>query len=387
MEERHREILNRLARHEGWPAVSIYLPVHRAGTDTQQDPIRLKNLLAQADSLLVERGMRSPDAEAFLGKAWELQRDPAFWREGFDGLALFIGEGIFEVFRTSRTLPERLRVASRFLLRPLMPALDPGLRFYVLALSQKRVRLFEGTAEEVRELDPAGVPQGLAEALKYDDYEKQVQFHSRTPAGAAGRGRRSAVFHGHGGIGEHLKDDLFRYFRMVDAGLKELVPADVPLLLAGVDYLLPIYREANTHPRLLDEAITGNPDEVPPHEIHAEALALLEPHLNAGVYRAVEAFTEGRGSDAATGDLRRIVPAAIEGRIDTLIVGDEDTAWGMYDSAAGHMTLRSHPDNGDIDLLDHAAVATLLHGGTVHVLPAERVRQETGSDAAALLRY
>lgn len=387
MDERHHEALNLLARHDAWPAVSVYLPVHRAGADRQQDPIRLKNLLVQAGGLLTDRGMRSPDVEEFLGRAWELQRDPAFWREGFDGLALFIGESTFEVFRTSRGLPERLRVASRFLVRPLIPALDPGMSFYVLALSQKRVRLFEGTAEEVRELDPTGVPQGLAEALKYDDYEKQVQFHSRTPAGAAGRGKRSAVFHGHGGIGEHLKDDLFRYFRMVDAGLNELVPSDVPLLLAGVDYLLPVYREANTHARLLAEEITGNPDEMPPHGIHAEALALLEPHFSAELHHAVEAFSEGRGGDAATGDLRRIVPAALEGRIDTLIVGDEDTAWGMYDAAGDHMTLRSHPDSGDIDLLDHAATATLLNGGTVHVLPAERAREATGTDAAALLRY
>lgn len=387
MDERDRETLTRLAKHDVWPAISVYLPVHRAGAQTQQDPIRLKNLLVEATEALVSGGMRKPDADTLLDGAWRLQRDPAFWREGFDGLALFIGPGVFETVRTSRRLPERLRVGSRFLVRPLMPALEPELRFYVLALSKKHVRLLEGTAEEVHELDPSGIPQGLADALKYDDYETQVQFHSRTPAAAAGRGRRSAVFHGHGGTGETLKEDLFRYFRLVDTGLKELLDPDVPLLLAGVDYLLPIYREASTHARLLDEAIRGNPDEQPAREIHAEALELLEPHLQRDLDLAVEAYAEGRSTDTASGDLRRIVPAAVEGRIDTLIVSDADTAWGSYDSAAGHMTVRSEPDNGDIDLLDHAAAATLLHGGTVHVLSAEEVRAATGSDAAAVFRY
>ncbi|MBE0417145.1 MAG: hypothetical protein IBX63_05225 [Coriobacteriia bacterium] len=387
MDARDRETLSRLARHDGWPAVSIYLPVHRTGPETQQDPIRLKNLLAKAGDTLVSNGMRSPNAEEFLGEAWKLQRDPAFWREGFDGLALFIGEGTFEVIRTSRQLPERLRVDTRFLLRPLMPALSPDLKFYVLALSKKRVRLLEGTAEAVREVDPTGIPQGLADALKYDDYENQVQFHSRTPAAAAGIGRRSAVFHGHGGIGDTEKTDLFHYFRLVDAGLKELVSPDVPLVLAGVDYLFPIYREANTYARLLPEGIAGNPDEQPAREIHAEALSLLEPYLQADVQRAMDAYTEGRGGDTSSADLRLIVPAAVEGRIDTLIVSDEDTAWGSYDSSADSMTLRSEPHNGDIDLLDHAAAATLLHGGTVHVLPAEKVREATGAAAAAVFRY
>ena len=387
MDERDREKLNRLARHDGWPAVSVYMPMHRAGPETQQDPIRLKNLLTGADESLVSGGMRSPDAEKFLADAWKLQQDPTSWRGGAEGLALFIGPETFEVLRTSRPLPERLRVGTRFLLRPLMPALAPALRFFVLAFSQNKVRLLEGTAEEVRELEPEGIPQGLADALKYDDYEAQVQFHSRTPAAAAGAGRRAAIFHGHGGTGETAIDDLFRYFRLVDTGLKELVPPDVPLVLAGVDFLFPIYRDANTHPRLVPQGIPGNPDEQPAREIHAEALKLLEPHLSADLARAMEAYAEGRSGETASGDLRRIVPAAVEGRIDTLIVGDQDTAWGSYDSAADSMTLRSEPDNGDIDLLDHAATATLLHGGTVHVLPAEEVREATGSDAAAVFRY
>lgn len=33
-----------------------------------------------------------------------------------------------------------------------------------------------------------------------------------------------------------------------------------PLVLAGVEYLLPIYRRANTYPYLLDGGVTGNPE-------------------------------------------------------------------------------------------------------------------------------
>lgn len=387
MDTHDRETLNGLARHEGWPAISIYLPVHRTGPDAQQDPIRLKNLLTSAAESLAGASMRTPEVDKLLASAWGIQRDPGFWREGFDGLAIFIGPEVFEVIRTSRSLPERMRVGPHFMLRPLLAALAPDMRFYVLGLSKKHVRLFEGTAEEIHEVDPEGIPQGLAEALKYDDYEKQVQFHSRTPAAAAGRGRRSAVFHGHGGTGETLKGDLFRYFRIVDGALKELLPADVPLVLAGVDYLLPIYREANTHASLLEEAITGNPDEEPAHVIHAQALELIEPLMSSGLRRAVSAFNEGRAGEHASADLRLIVPAAIEGRVDTLIVTDAETAWGSYDEKAGHMTLRSEPHNGDLDLLDRAAAQTLLHGGTVHVLGSEEARAATGTDAAALLRY
>lgn len=387
MDEREQTLLLELARHDGWPAVSIYLPTHRTGADTRQDPIRLKNLLARASTELKAGGMRLPDAEAFLVRAQEFRRDASVWREGCDGLALFVADDMFETLRTSQPLPERIRIGSRFHLRPLIGALRPTYSFYVLALSQNRVRLFEGTAKDIRELDAEGVPQGLADALKYDDYEKQVQFHSRTPAAAAGRGRRNAIFHGHGGTSENLKSDLFRYFRQVDAALKELVPADGQLLLAGVDYLVPIYHEANTHANLLDLVITGNSDNTSAHEIHAEALTLLEPRLGAGVREALEVFSASQARGSGSGDLRDVLSAALEGRIDTLIVADEDTVWGAYDEESGSVTVRPDPGWGDLDLLDLAVAATLSHGGTVHVLSAREVRQATGSEAAAVFRY
>jgi len=40
------------------------------------------------------------------------------------------------------------------------------------------------------------VPQSIAEALRYDDPEKSLQFHTGTSGG--GNGERAAMFHGQG---------------------------------------------------------------------------------------------------------------------------------------------------------------------------------------------
>lgn len=387
MNTHHRELLAQLARHESWPAVTIYLPTHRTSPETQQDPIRLRNLLVRAGDALAEGGMRLPEIERVLQRAWEVQADGSSWREGFEGLALFITGDTTEVFRSAHVFPERVRVGSRFLLRPLIPATDPGPRFYLLALSQKRVRLFEGDVGEIRELDPAGLPQGLSEALRYDDYERQVQSHSGSGSTVTKGGRRSAIFHGHGGGEERLKDDLLRYFRIVDTGLRDLIPPNAPLLLAGVDYLLPIYREASSHDNMLDGAVLGNLDEASPHEILDEALTLLGPMRAADAHSALQSFAERREGALVMSGLREIVPAAAEGRIETLIVSDEDTGWGTYDTVSGEVTVHPQRHEGDIDLLDSVSAATLLHGGAVYVMAADEVRTAADSDVAALLRY
>ncbi len=388
MDTLDRELLVGLARHQGWPSVTIYQPASRVGSETQQDPLRLKNLLKQAEDALLDAGMRTPEVNAFLREAWQVQSDTGFWRGGFEGLALFVSEGVFRVFRTSVTLPERVRVAEHFLIRPLVPALAPPLHFYVLALSKKQVRLLEGTAESVREVDPEHIPQGLAEALKYDDYETQVQFHSRTPAAAAGRGRRSAVFHGHGGHADTAKDDLERYFRLVDKGLKEHIgTSGAPLLLAGVDYLLPIYRMVNTYADLLPEGLTGNPDEVPAAQIHAEALELLEPYLKRELESDLAALDAKREAEGSSADVRDIVLAAHGGRVQTLFVADNGAVWGRIEPDKSQVLQRETREPGDADLLDRAAAQTLLHGGSVHVMAAEEAAAAVGGQIAALLRY
>ncbi len=380
-----RETLAELARHQAWPAISIHLTTHRAGPDVQQDPIRFKNLVKTAEESLRNAGVRSPEIDALLRPARDLLGDTAFWREGAEGLAVFLGEDASRVFRLDVELPETVTVSERFSIRPVLPALDTGERFFVLALSKKRVRLFEGTRTEVRELDLAGVPASLADALKYDDYERQVQFHSGTPTGG-GPGRRAAMFHGHGGIPDVEKSNLSRYFRMIDRGLRAFLRDDhAPLLLAGVDYLIPIYREMNSYPHLVDVSMTGNPDETSAAELHIEARRLLEPHFRVGLERDLASFGELAGTGIVSDDLAEIVSAAHEGRVKVLFVSQALAAYGSFDPASARVDINDEPLPGDWDLTDLAAAETLLHGGTIHAIDA--IDAEKTAGAAAIFRY
>ena len=85
-------------QQDGWH-VSIYMPAHRAGRETQQDPIRLKNLVGQALEGLVAAGMRAPEARERLEPAARLVEDGGFWRRQSDGLALFASGRGFRTFR------------------------------------------------------------------------------------------------------------------------------------------------------------------------------------------------------------------------------------------------------------------------------------------------
>jgi hypothetical protein len=71
------------------PAVSIFLPTHRAGQEIRQDPIRLKNLVRQAEQQLIDEGTRAAEACNLLEPVAALVEDSAFWRRQAEGLAVF----------------------------------------------------------------------------------------------------------------------------------------------------------------------------------------------------------------------------------------------------------------------------------------------------------
>ncbi len=362
--------------------VSLYMPTHRTGPETQQDRIRLKNLLKQAAERLSKNGLRRADVERTLEPAHRLLDDDGFWSHRGDGLAVFVGPETFRAFRLPYRFPELVVVAERFHIKPLLSLLSGDGRFYILALSQKQVRLLQGTRHSVGAVNLASVPRSLAEALGPVEHEKQLQFHT------VGRGS-PAIFHGQGSAGddsEHKKD-LLLYFKQIDRGLQELVCAErVPLVLAGVDYLLPIYREANTCAELLEDGIVGNPESLSAEELHQRAWAIVEPYFRREQERAAAQYEELRGTGRATSDLRAIVPAAGQGRVESLFVAVGVQQWGRYEPETGRVELHDEAAPGDEDLLDLAAVETLTHGGKVYAVEPEQV-PDTGGPAAAVFRY
>ncbi|MEO6887603.1 MAG: hypothetical protein ABI456_01165 [Ktedonobacteraceae bacterium] len=52
------------------------------------------------------------------------------------------------------------------------------------------------------------------------------------------------------------KEQLLRYFQRINRGLQSVLRGErAPLVLAGVEHLLPIYRKVNTYAHVLDQGV------------------------------------------------------------------------------------------------------------------------------------
>lgn len=387
MEIMTREKLNDLMQRSGHSLISLYIPTHRLGRDIQQDSVRLKNMLTKAREQLETSGLRNPEIEKLLRPAESLLLDTLFWQHQSDGLALFIATDYIRYYRLPANFDEFFIIGERFYLKPLLPLLSKNGHFYVLALSQKQVRLLEGSLYSLDEIDLVDMPTGMREALVFDDPERQLQFHTGTSTPGRG-GVRPAIFHGQGVSEQNAKTDLLRYFQQVDKGLMAMLGDErSPLVLAGVDYLLPIYQQANNYPNLVKEGIIGNPDDLPPTQMHKQAWKIVEPILNTDQLEAVLQYQElsGSGSKMASNSINSIIPAAHYGRVDTLFVTLDAQVWGNFDASKNVLEQHQNFHPSDQDLLDLAAVQTLLNSGVVYAL--ENSMMPDDGPLAAIFRY
>jgi hypothetical protein len=384
-----RENLKLLLAERQGPCVSLFIPTHRGGKE--EDPIRWKNCLTDVEKRLETRGLRAPEARELLGPARRLVDEPIFWKNQSDGLAFFLAPGFLRLWRVSIPFKPLVVVGERFQVKPLLPLLDGDGRFFVLALSQNGVRLLQGTRQDISAVDLKDTPANLVEALQNHDRDEPLMYHT-CPAGGAGSW--GAIYHGQGVGIDDEKDDLLRYFQQIDRGLHPVLREErAPLVVAAVDYLLPIYRQANRYPHLLSKGLEGNPDRLSDPELHDRVWPLVEPIFRQAQEKALARYQQLAGTGRTACEVADVVPAAYQGQVETLLVALNQQRWGQFDQVSGSVISVSdrpaaeptdeNEQPGTEDLLNVAAIHTLLHGGTVHLLPAAEV---PGGLLAAILR-
>jgi len=370
----------------GTPRVSLFLPTHQRGSETAQDPIRLSNLLDEAERSLEAVGDGGNPGEV-LAPARDLLKNEDFWQHQSRGLALFLSPAGMRRYRVPLELREKAVVSDRFHVKPLLPLLTGDGRFHVLALSQARVRLFDANRDSIRAIDLHDVPETLRDAVGYDWEESSLQFHSAASGARTGAGGSGIVFHGHGSAKDDTKPELRKFVQAVDRGLMRLLhDRGRPLVLAAVDYVAAMFRAASKYPNITARIVEGNPDRQSPEELRDAAWEIVEPMFQAARDAATARYRElGGGNAGHTSDqLETIVPAAFSGRIQTLFVARDVEQWGRYDPETTQLLLRGKRTAGDDDLLDVAAAETLVRDGEIYALDAEDM---PGSPIAAIFRY
>ena len=380
MAELSRSDFQKLAQQQNSVSVSIYMPAEKAGAETRKNPILFKNSIREAEEKIEQSNKATAEITKALNSAKDYIDNHDFWQHQDLGLAFFIDASGIQYYRLPYNFEQRVEVADRFFLKPLLPVITNDSKFYLLTLAQNQVQFFLGSHYSLNQVKlPESVPASLAEALKYDDPEKQQQYHS-------GDSGTSPIYHGQGVGTTDNKDEIKRFFQQIDSGLQKVLQEEnTPLILAGVEFLLPIYHETNSYANLLEKGITGNPENADPRDLHSSAWEIIEPHLANQRKQDIDKFNQLADTDEASSQIEQIVSAAVTGQVDTLFVAKNARDWGEFDPQSNKVTLHSEAKEGSTDLVDLAATKTYLQAGKVYILELQEMPDNTAM--SAIFRY
>jgi hypothetical protein len=375
-----------LASRTGDVVISIYTPTSKQSTDSYQtDKTHFKNKLKEIGRELQSvRQLEEEQIKSLLKPAQDLLDNLEFWQNNERMLAYFIFDGAAEYYRLPAPISEPMyMVGQRPFLLPLIPQLNNDGDFYLLHLNTEKIQLFKGsrnTFEEV-ELDEQEIPLSYAEEEEANDEFQGV----RKRQGSLGSGGDFAA-HGEG-PGEERKQLVQNYIhRLANKLDKKLGQSPLPLYLAGLDYLIPMFRQASRY-ALLQQNHMGTLNGKSKQEIHNNAWGLAEDHFLQEKNKRKEEFGFRASRNLAISkDPEKLIKTAITGGVDTLLVNKKHRhLWGTYNEDGFEVTFQEGPTGENHCLIDFAALSVINSGGRVFMLPHEEMPDQ--ALIAGTLRY
>ena len=362
-------VLAELRRPRRYPAVSVLVPTHRREPDNAQDPVRLRNLVAEAK----ERVQSDPDVSRAdrIDVLEQLDRAVAEvdLTHAKDGLVLFAAPGEHQVWNLGRPVPARVVLADTFVTRNLVSAHIAEQPYWVLAVAADHVSLWSGVLDRLTEHRADAFP--LTRSLEDPDSERKERI---------------------GDLPSTFRDEQTRQFlRQAGEAASPVLEANRrPLFLVGEAAALSLLVEAATggaHAAFTGAAhITqGGLAKGPAQALYKAVGPVLESQRRRRVSDVLSALDQARSRREFAAGLDEVWQNVTQGRIASLSV-EENYRTTVRDDGehlvpAGDPT---HPDARE-DIVDEIIERALDTGAEVTFVPDDSLTRM--EHMAAVLRY
>lgn len=337
--------------------LSIYFPAGTLPGDDAKARGFLRDTLDSLRERISDEEESSSETRDFLCSMEKFARgkekDTLFWSHQLGGVALFADSCGIRLLEVRKRFLPAMYFSTHWHLTPLLELGANVDRYWLIALGRRRIAFYQGSRLGIRKV---GLPDATPPAIP--------------DAAPSGKRRRQ----------------LKRFFDEVDEEAALVFEGSgAPLLLAGNDEYLPIYREVCRYTHLSGQKISGNPEDLTPDELHAHASEALRSEFGQSRKRELLKIREKLECNLVHTEIRDVLAAAEEGRVAALMAPGDAVCWGRFDPDSGEVETLPETDFHGRDLYQEAAEKTLLHGGELFYLESSKMPH--GKAICAELRY
>lgn len=338
-----RQELNHLQSLTKEVALSILLPTHRTSPDNKQDPIRVKNLVNEAQERL---GKEFSSRElAPLLNGLETLTNEIDYPHTLDGLALYVSHDFAKLYYLPFAVPERIIIDKTFATRDLVYGLHRSLRYWVLLLSQSSTRLLAGTGETLEEVKDQTFPMEMTGPGATAPLPDQADS-------------------------SYLDDRHRRFFQQVDSAFTSYTKDDpLPLVVGGVDRQVSFFQEVSQHSSSITGVLTGNFDRSTIHELTPEVWSIMQNVRQEQQAKALKELENAVGAQKFVSTVEEAWRLAQEGRGKLLLVEKSYHVPAIL-TEEGRLELVEESGGTEVmdDAVDEVIEAVLAKGGNVAIV-------------------
>lgn len=358
---------------------SIYLSTHRHSPKNDQDKIRFKNLVTEAEKQLQAGGTKRDYAKLIENLDTVLtDLDRQVWRHAEDGLAVFASEDDVCVRKLGYPVDDIAVVSDRFYVKPLIRDFQYGCHCYLLALSKDRFEIYRADNCVLDKLD---MPEGVGSKLEdvFDD------FDNRSSVNAGSYGGLDPLFHGHGSKSEIVEKETAKFFRYVNDVFIEHFSRtnDYPVILVGLPQHQADFRAIATIPGLIEQGIEKPPAALQETDLQATACSILKELRDSSIAKVLDMYGLYQSRDLASSDPSEIAHALVQRKVAILFIDENAVVPGLMNEDTGSIS-RETSGQWDGDLADQFVRLTFAGGGEVYSVTKDLMPSDTG--VAAILR-
>jgi hypothetical protein len=341
--------------------VTIILNTHRTSPDNKKDPITLKNLIKEAEvRLFADESKR--DAQKLVQRLLDLE-SKIDHNHNLESLVLFVNENVAEYTRLPISVEDRVVIDHTFATRDLVRAMHAEANYYVLVLSQQKVRLIEAFNDKV--VAEIGNPFPI----------ENNQFYSTNRAELSNANRQTNL--------------VAEFFNRVDKELNKVRKENpLPILICTEhgnyhEYL----KIADQKQSVFDTFLNKNRVDEKAHAIVTEAWKIVQEYtLEKNNARKAE-LEKAVGQNKFLSDTNEIWQGIKQGRIQTIFIEEGKFQPALWENDKIEYVSDDLRDKKEVvdDIYDELIEANMNYGGDVVFLPKGELAKFNGF--GAITRY
>lgn len=290
------DVINIMSFKE-YPCISIILPTHRTAPENRQDSIRLKNLIKEAERRLSEE-FDQIEVKKIIERINSITEEIDH-NYTLDGLVIFVSKSFAGKYDIPFPVKEQLVIDETFATRNLIYTINRSPKYWVLVLSEKPTRLFEGLRDQLVEVNNENFPIYFQETTWDEPFT----------------------------VGEITNTSAYRdekskhFFRKIDRMIKTLNSAEqLPLAITGIGRYLSFYNEITENKQQIIAQLEGSYDKNSPHELSKLIWPLVFEAVEKNKQTLLNELDRAVGANKYSSGIQQCWHRASEGRVQTLLV-------------------------------------------------------------------